>query len=335
MEEPLFPSPSIKGLGRIVLAAVLPLSLSLAGCGGGGHGGSCTANLQMSWQIDANVTCESVGATAVQVIIDGAASTTSCNGYGTTIGGILPGTHSVQVQLLGAGGTIISDTGAMNVAISSCNTYDLNGGSPIVFATNSCTASLQMSWQIDSNVTCESVGATTVTVILDGVQSTIPCNAYGTTIGGILPGTHNVRVQLSGASGVISDTGAMNVAINSCITYDLNGGNPIVFTTNTSPCTSADLQVSWEIQDTTGATLTCATAPADTVQVILDGTVYPFSCGSYMGTVSNVPLGTHTAQLKLLDNGTSISDTGPMNISLSSCILYDLNGGTPVPFTVN
>jgi hypothetical protein len=199
-----------------------------------------------------------------------------------------------------------------------------------------CTANLQMSWQIDSNVTCESVGATTVEVILDGASSTVACNTYGTTIGGLLPGTHTAQVQLKDAGGtVISDTGAMTIAINSCITYDLNGGSPIVFATNTPPCTTADLQVSWSIEDTTGATLTCAQTPADTVQVIIDGTVYPFGCSTYMGQVSNIPLGTHTAQLKLLDNGTTVSDTGAMSVSLSSCILYDLNGGTPVPFTVN
>jgi hypothetical protein len=198
-----------------------------------------------------------------------------------------------------------------------------------------CTANLQMSWQINSNVTCGSVGATTVTVILDGVPSSIPCNNYGTEIGGILPGTHTVQVQLNDAAGVISDTGAMNVAINSCITYDLNGGSPIVFAVNTPPCTSADLQVSWSIEDTTGATLTCAQTPADTVQVIIDGVVYPSNCTDYMARVNNIPLGAHTAQLRLLDNGTSVSDTGQMSISLSSCILYDLNGGTPVPFTVN
>jgi hypothetical protein len=199
-----------------------------------------------------------------------------------------------------------------------------------------CTANLQMSWQINSNVTCESVGATTVEVILDGVSSHVACNTFGTTIGGLLPGTHVAQVRLEDANGtVLSDTGAMSIAINSCITYDLNGGSPIVFATNTPPCTTADLQVSWVIEDTTGAALTCAQTPADTVQVIIDGVVYPSNCTDYMARVNNIPLGTHTAQLNLLDNGTSVSDTGQMSISLSSCILYDLNGGTPVPFTVN
>jgi hypothetical protein len=107
-----------------------------------------------------------------------------------------------------------------------------------------------------------------------------------------------------------------------------------VVETSSNSC-SADLQVSWVIDSTGGASLTCEQVPADTVQVILDGTVYPSNCSDYQARINNIPLGTHTAQLRLLSNGTSVSDTGAMNISFASCILYDLNGGTPVPFTVN
>jgi hypothetical protein len=107
-----------------------------------------------------------------------------------------------------------------------------------------------------------------------------------------------------------------------------------VVETSPNSC-SADLSVSWVIDSTGGASLTCEQVPADTVQFILDGTVYSQNCNTYSAQINNIPLGTHTAQLRLLDNGTSVSDTGAMSISIASCIHYDLNGGAPVPFTVN
>jgi hypothetical protein len=99
-------------------------------------------------------------------------------------------------------------------------------------------------------------------------------------------------------------------------------------------CT-ADLQVSWSINDTGGQGLTCEQVPANAVQVILDGTAYPSACSDYSARINNIPIGTHSAQLRLLNGSTPVSDTGAMTISLVDCRLYDLNGGTPVPFTVN
>jgi hypothetical protein len=105
--------------------------------------------------------------------------------------------------------------------------------------------------------------------------------------------------------------------------------------TSSNSC-SADLHVSWNIDDAaTGAALTCEQVPADTVQVILDGQVLPSNCSAYSTQINNIPLGTHSVELRLMDGSTSKSDTGAMNVSLASCITYDLNGGTPVTFDVN
>src|SRR5262245_54506337 len=113
------------------------------------------------------------------------------------------------------------------------------------------------------------------------------------------------------------------------------GSSGCVVETSSNEC-RADLQVSWSIFESgTGVQLTCDQVPADTVQVVLDGTPYSFNCVDGGARVNGIPLGNHTAQLRLLDGAANVSDTGAMTIALTSCILYDLNGGADVPFEVN
>jgi hypothetical protein len=225
------------------------LNLALLGLGAGASGcvvqsgnSACTADLTMSWNVDeqgAGVTCDQAGADTVRVILDGVAVSFPCSSYGATLTGIDPGTHTAQLQLVG-GGTVLSDTGPMNISMHSCITYDLNNGTPITFDVSpptTCTANLQASWTIDENgtgapLTCDQVPADTVDLILDGVDNTFSCSAYMGTVTGVPLGTHRAQLQLLNGGVVKSDTGAMNISVNSCITFDINGGTPIPFTVN-------------------------------------------------------------------------------------------------------
>ena len=102
----------------------------------------------------------------------------------------------------------------------------------------------------------------------------------------------------------------------------------------------ANIRASWAIEDTTGAPLACADAPANRVRLFVSGASTEFRCADYVGFSPGLNPGTYSASLQLIGtDGTVLSDTavpnGPMTISLPSCGTFSLAAADPdVVFTV-
>jgi hypothetical protein len=109
---------------------------------------------------------------------------------------------------------------------------------------------------------------------------------------------------------------------------------------NSSNTGCADIRASWAIEDTNGAPLACADAPASTVRLFVNGAFTEFPCNAYVGISPGLDPGTYSASLQLIGtNGAVLSDTavpnGPMTISLPSCGTFSLAAADPdVVFTV-
>ena len=95
---------------------------------------------------------------------------------------------------------------------------------------------------------------------------------------------------------------------------------------------SPDLFVDWQIQNSTGAPVTCAGAGAATVQVTIDNTPYPQTCVSTESTGHIDPLltgtGTYNVTVALFDaDGNSLAPPQSISLDVNGCGSFE----TPSP----
>jgi hypothetical protein len=107
---------------RLGVLALGMLASTLIGCGGGTCG---PGNVTAEWTVvasDTAISCTQAGATEVDINVDDAAETFSCNAHaGTTLpvtGGV---THSVSLGLFDSSGNALSETPSMGLFVP-CNT---------------------------------------------------------------------------------------------------------------------------------------------------------------------------------------------------------------------
>jgi hypothetical protein len=193
----------------------------------------------------------------------------------------------------------------------------------------------QASWVIadaNNNVfTCAQVDAATVEFSVDGTKYNFPCGAGVGLTTALSPGSHSGQFRLLSSNGaVLSDTGAMGFTVPSCGVNDLG-----TITFEVAACAQGPaVQAEWSItKQVTGAPLSCDQAAAVFVDLFLNDTKYEFQCSALTGITTPIAAGTYTARLSLIGtNGTSLSDTQSMAVTVPSCGVVDLGN---VPFDVN
>jgi hypothetical protein len=103
-----------------------------AGMGAAGTGAACTspAKAHMSWLLahDASgpeITCESVGATTVTILMNSRASNFPCNAKSGTTVDLPAGMYTPRVLVANAAGTALSQGNLADVAVPSCGVVEL------------------------------------------------------------------------------------------------------------------------------------------------------------------------------------------------------------------
>jgi hypothetical protein len=95
---------------------------------------------------------------------------------------------------------------------------------------------------------------------------------------------------------------------------------------------SPDLFIDWQIQNSSGAPVTCGGAGAATVQVTIDGAPYPQPCVSGDSTGNIDPLlqgtGTYNVTVALFDaQGNSVAPAQSISVDINGCGSFE----TPSP----
>jgi hypothetical protein len=205
---------------------------------------------------------------------------------------------------------------------------------------SSTCARIQAEWTIlqtntTTPLTCDQAGAASVVIHAGGLTSPpIPCSSFSGISPALATGSYDVSLDLLDAGGnVIDSSGSMTVTLRSCGTSDVTASTgPVVFQVAPA-CPPNGIDVVWTIEQiATSQPLTCGDVPATTVTIDVGSMSQDFPCTDGALTTDALPAGTYQVSLTLSDNGTVLSQTPPMNITVPACgviaapdVVFDVN----------
>jgi hypothetical protein len=215
-------------LRNFSVLGLLALAGATSGCFVESSSSTCSASaVSTDWTITdssgtVQLSCGQAGASFVDLYVDGArVDETPCTD-GTITSAVSRGGHTIQYQLIDAGGHVLSSVQPLSTTVASCGTTLLPA---ITFAVNSCPdGAVHAAWHLTAqgaSVAC--LPGDTVTITVDNMSQPFACSAMqGTTppvSGGV---NHNVSLTLTDSSNaVVSQTQTMSLFVHCNTTEDI------------------------------------------------------------------------------------------------------------------